>query len=94
MKHSATFKCAKIVIHPLQPSCDAQDTAIYWQVDQKGYTSQKLLRYAGPFQISFVCIPLTHDLLSYDLIHPNMFPQVVQPIKMAAPYNKHPQKLC
>ena len=38
--------------------------------------------------------PLTHDLLSYDLIHPNMFPQVAQPIKVAAPYSKRPQKLC
>ena len=28
-------------IHPLQPSCDAQDTAICWQVDQKGHTSQQ-----------------------------------------------------
>ena len=30
------FKCIKIVIHPLQPSCDAQDAAICWQVDQNG----------------------------------------------------------
>ena len=43
MNHSATFKCTKIIIHPLQPSCDAQDTAICWQVDQKGHTSQQEL---------------------------------------------------
>ena len=26
----------KVLIHPLQPSCDAQDTATCWQVDQIG----------------------------------------------------------
>ena len=40
--HSARFKCTKMLIHPLQPSCDAQDAAICWQVDQKGHTSQQL----------------------------------------------------
>ena len=39
--HSATFKWTKNVIHPLQPSCDAQDAAICWQVDQMGHTSHK-----------------------------------------------------
>ena len=39
--HSATFKCTKMLIHPLQPSCDAQDAAICWQVDQMGHTSQQ-----------------------------------------------------
>ena len=34
--HSAMFKCTKTLIHPLQPSCDAQDAAICWQVDQNG----------------------------------------------------------
>ena len=39
--HSAMFKCTEMLIHPLQPSCDAQDAAIYWQVDQMGHTSQQ-----------------------------------------------------
>ena len=39
--HSAMFKCTKMFIHPLQPSCDAQDAAICWQVDQMGHTSQQ-----------------------------------------------------
>ena len=39
--HSAMFKCTKRIIHPLQPSCNAQDAAIYWQVDQMGHTSQQ-----------------------------------------------------
>ena len=30
------FKCTKKFSQPLQPSCDAQDTAICWQVDQNG----------------------------------------------------------
>ena len=38
--HSAMFECTKMFIHPLQPSCDAQDVAICWQVDQMGHTSQ------------------------------------------------------
>ena len=29
------------LIQPLQPSCDAQDAAIRWQVDQMGHTSQQ-----------------------------------------------------
>ena len=40
----AVFKCTKIVHHPLQPSCDAQDAATCWQVDQMGHTSQHLFR--------------------------------------------------
>ena len=28
--HSAMVKCTKMLIHPLQPSCDAQDAAICW----------------------------------------------------------------
>ena len=40
--HSAMFKCTKMFIHPLQPSCDAQAAAICWQVDQMGHTSQQL----------------------------------------------------
>ena len=40
--HSATFKWTTNVIHPLQTSCDAQDAAICWQVDQMGHTSQHL----------------------------------------------------
>ena len=47
-----------------------------------------LLYYAGPFQIVFACVPLTHDLHSYDLIHPNIFPQVVQPIKLVGLYSR------
>ena len=38
--HSAMFKYTKMLIQPLQPSCDAQDAAICWQVDQMGHTSQ------------------------------------------------------
>ena len=30
-----------MLIHPLQHSCDAQDAAICWQVDQMGLTSQQ-----------------------------------------------------
>ena len=32
-----------MLIHPLQPSCDAQDAAICWQVDQMGHTSQQVM---------------------------------------------------
>ena len=41
INHSETFKGTKIVIHSLQPSCDAQDIAIYQQVTQMGHTSQQ-----------------------------------------------------
>ena len=44
---SAMFKCTKTVIHPLQPSCDAQDAAICWQVDQMGHTSQQYSPHKG-----------------------------------------------
>ena len=44
MKYKMTlmqqFKCTKMVSHTLQPNCDAQDTAICRQVNQKGHTSQ------------------------------------------------------
>ena len=40
--HNAMFKCTKMLIQPLQPSCDPQDNAICWQVDQMGHTSQQL----------------------------------------------------
>ena len=46
--HSATFKCTKMLIQPLQPSCDAQDAAICWQVDQMGHTSQQLRPFVCP----------------------------------------------
>ena len=39
--HSATFKDTKMFIPPLQPSCDAQDTAICRQVNQMGHTSEQ-----------------------------------------------------
>ena len=32
----------RMLIQPLQPSCDAQDAAICWQVDQMGHTSQHI----------------------------------------------------
>ena len=50
------------------------------------------LHHAGPFQIAFASIPLTHDLHSYDVILCNMFPQVVQPIRVAASNSKHNKK--
>ena len=45
MNHNATFKGTKIVINSLQPSCDAQDTAICRQVDQKGHKSQHFVDF-------------------------------------------------
>ena len=45
--HSARFKCTKRIIHPLQPSCDAQNAAICRQVDQMGHTSQQ---YSPPIR--------------------------------------------
>ena len=51
-----------------------------------------LLHDAAPFQIAFASVPLTHDLHSYNIIHCNMLPHVVQPIKVAASYSKRSKK--
>ena len=42
------FKCTKMLIQSLQPSCDAQDAAICWQVDQMGQTSQQFYPVLPP----------------------------------------------
>ena len=41
INRSATFKGTNMFIHSLQPNCDAQDIATYWQVNPKGHTSQQ-----------------------------------------------------
>ena len=66
--HSAMFKCTKMLIHPLQPSCDAQDAAIYWQVDQMGHTSQHP-QLVAPFAVgappAFCRLPLRRGMLTH-----------------------------
>ena len=74
------------------PGCQPMAWAIFWHTHDNSLLHSSIMpaHSKSPSSAS----PLTHDLLSYDLIHPNMFPQVVQPIKVAAPYSKCTQKLC
>ena len=61
--------------------------AIFWHTHDNSFLHSSIT--PAHSKSPFACVLLTHDLHSYSVIHPNMSPQVVQPIKVAASYRKY-----